>query len=200
MKFSSTKTKETYQKQPVMNRVYFFKTRLLLFFLPMSNCQNSTIFEFMPNCLLDQFISFWINSCSSFICKKNQIIIIINNKKTKIKDRKYFCDLPKIRIWDLLNKARAKQINWRWPTEKLEPPSVTSWSNPFGRCFPKIKGEIKQIIYNEFIFYTLKRAQSFISLPVKSSNPILPCDTLILGSVHNFQVHFWALIILWLYK
>ena len=41
----------------------------------------------------------------------------------------------KIRIFVFRSKALDKQISCRWPTEKLEPDSVTSWSKPFSRLW-----------------------------------------------------------------
>ena len=41
----------------------------------------------------------------------------------------------RIRILVLRSNALARHINCRWPTEKLAPPSVTSWSRPPSRCW-----------------------------------------------------------------
>ena len=41
----------------------------------------------------------------------------------------------RIRILVFRRRALAKQMSWRWPTEKLLPPSVTTWSRPPFRFF-----------------------------------------------------------------
>ena len=30
-------------------------------------------------------------------------------------------------------KARAKANSWRWPADRVEPPSATAWAKPWGR-------------------------------------------------------------------
>lgn len=64
----------------------------------------------------------------------------------------------RIKIFVFLSKARARQMSWRWPIDRLTPPSETWWNRPAGSA---IKRTYYQIYNMPVLFKDLPEIKSF---------------------------------------